>query len=79
VSFLAGEPDPDAIPRLEAARVSPERFVVAGREIYAWHPEGVGRSRLWTLLAGPKLGVTVTARNWTTVTNLLALAAEPES
>jgi uncharacterized protein (DUF1697 family) len=46
------------------------------REIYAWHPEGVARSKLWTLLAGRGLGVTATARNWTTVTNLLALADE---
>ena len=46
----------------------------SGREIYAWHPEGIGRSRLWTLLAGRGLGVTATARNWTTVTKLLELA-----
>jgi uncharacterized protein (DUF1697 family) len=73
-SFLAADPDPEALRKLEAA---PEQFVVAGREIYAWHPESVARSRLWTLLGGPKLGVTATARNWTTVTNLLALAVEP--
>jgi len=60
--------------RLEAAAVAPERLVVSGRELYAWHPEGIARSKLWALLAGRKLGVTATARNWTTVTNLLAMA-----
>jgi uncharacterized protein (DUF1697 family) len=74
VSFLAAEPDPEAVRKLAAAAVAPEEFVVMGREIYAWHPDGIGRSRLWALLAGRGLGVTATARNWTTVTNLLALA-----
>jgi uncharacterized protein (DUF1697 family) len=45
-----------------------------GREVYAWHPDGVGRSKLAVLLAGKGLGVTATARNWKTVTQLLALA-----
>ena len=51
-----------------------ERFVLSGREVYAWHPEGVARSKLWNMLAGKGLGVTATARNWTTVTKLLELA-----
>ena len=52
------------------------RFAVIGREIYAWHPDGVARSRLATLLAGRGLKVTATARNWTTVTALLSLTAD---
>ena len=76
VSFLAAEPDPDIAERLQAVTVEPERFVVVGREIYAWHPDGIGRSRLWALLAGRGLEVTSTARNWTTVTKLLAIANE---
>ncbi len=74
VSFLAGELPAEAERRLAAAVVAPERFVAGARELYAWHPEGVARSRLWTLLGGPRLGVTATARNWTTVTSLLELA-----
>jgi uncharacterized protein (DUF1697 family) len=74
VSFLAAEPDPEVVSKLAAEAVAPEQFVVIGREVYAWHPEGIGRSRLWAVLAGRGLGVTATARNWTTVTNLLAMA-----
>ena len=74
VSFLARKLDRKTIGRLEAAVVAGERLVVEGREIYAWHPTGVARSKLWTLLAGRDLGVTATARNWTTVTKLLELA-----
>ena len=76
VSFLAAKPGPDVKPKLAAAAVEPEQFVVSGREIYAWHPAGIARSKLWALLAGRDLGVTATSRNWTTVTKLLALAEE---
>jgi uncharacterized protein (DUF1697 family) len=74
VSFLSAKPSAEAMRKLEEAAAEQERVVLAGREIYAWHPEGIGRSRLWTLLAGRGLGVTATARNWTTVTKLLELA-----
>jgi uncharacterized protein (DUF1697 family) len=74
VSFLDAKPSRAVLSKLEAAVVPPEQFVAAGREIYAWHPSGVARSKLWALLAGRDLGVTATARNWTTVTKLLALA-----
>ena len=74
VSFLAEEPSTDLVERLAAAAVAPERFVAIGRELYSWTPEGIARSKLWARLAGRDLGVTATARNWTTVTALLALA-----
>src|SRR5439155_20453 len=71
VSFLEAELDAGTVRKLEEARVDSERLAVIGREVYAWHPEGAARSRLWNLLAGKALGVTATARNWTTVTKLL--------
>jgi len=76
VSFLAKKLDGDSMRKLEAAAVESERVVFSGREIYAWHPAGVARSRLWAALAGRSLGVSATARNWTTVTTLLAMAEE---
>lgn len=76
VSFLAAEPDPGVVRKLSAAATPQEQFVHIGRELYAWHPDGIGRSRLGALLAGRGLGVPATARNWATVTNLLALADE---
>jgi uncharacterized protein (DUF1697 family) len=76
VSFLARELDPEVAARIPAAAVAPEQVVVSGREVYAWHPDGVARSKLWAALAGRTLGVAATARNWTTVTSVLALADE---
>ena len=74
VSFLAQQPSRDVVKRLEALAAGRERLVAIGRELYAWHPAGVARSKLWAALAGPSLGVSATARNWTTVTKLLELA-----
>ena len=76
VSFLAGELSAASRRKLEEAVEEPEQLVVSGREIYGWHPKGVARSKLWGRLAGRGLGVTATARNWTTVTKLLELADE---
>jgi uncharacterized protein (DUF1697 family) len=74
VSFLESKPAPKLVRELEEVAVDREEVVGIGREIYAWHPEGVARSKLWARLAGKGLGVTATARNWTTVTKLLELA-----
>jgi uncharacterized protein (DUF1697 family) len=76
VSFCDGEPDPEAVARIAAAAAPSEKLVAIGRELYAWHPGGVGRSKMWTKLAGSGLGVRATARNWTTVTTLLEMAGD---
>jgi uncharacterized protein (DUF1697 family) len=76
VSFLEGKLDRKTEQNLAATAVDAERVVFDGREIYAWHPAGVARSKLWAALAGNKLGVHATARNWTTVTTLLEMANE---
>jgi uncharacterized protein (DUF1697 family) len=77
VSFLAKKPSAAVVKELASLAVGGEQLVHDGRELYAWHPNGVARSKLWAQLAGPKLGVTATARNWTTVTKLLELLDEP--
>jgi uncharacterized protein (DUF1697 family) len=76
VSFLEAAPKPAVVKALADAAVGDERFAHIGRELYAWHPDGIARSKLWARLASPNLGVTATARNWATVTALLALADE---
>jgi uncharacterized protein (DUF1697 family) len=74
VSFLDAKPSRAVVRRIEEAADPKERVVVDGREVYAWHPDTIARSKLWALLAGQDLGVTATARNWTTVQKLLELA-----
>jgi uncharacterized protein (DUF1697 family) len=76
VTFLAAELEPQRLLELRELATDSERVVAGGREVYAWHPDGVARSKLSTKLAGSALGVKATARNWTTVETLLAMASE---
>jgi uncharacterized protein (DUF1697 family) len=74
VSFLSHTLSAETVARLRELAAGSERLAVHGRELYAWHPDGVARSKLWNALAGTGLGVTATARNWRTVTTLAAMA-----
>ena len=76
VSFLAKKPTADVLRRADEVATARERVVAIGREIYAWHPDGAARSKLWAFLAGRHLGITATSRNWTTVTKLAELAQD---
>jgi uncharacterized protein (DUF1697 family) len=74
VTFLDSKLTAATLRELEAVAAPGEHVVARGREVYAWHPAGVARSKLWAKLAGKSLGVTGTSRNWTTVEALRALA-----
>ena len=74
VTFLREPLDPERAARLTAVDFSPERLAVHRRELYSWHPGGVGRSELAKQLSERSLGATATARNWNTLEQLLALA-----
>jgi uncharacterized protein (DUF1697 family) len=74
VTFLSDELNGDEVERLAALAGEAERVEVIGREVYAWHPDGVARSKLWARLGGKGLGVSATSRNWSTVTTLLEMA-----
>jgi uncharacterized protein (DUF1697 family) len=76
VYFLSGAPDAGGVRQIAAADIGAERFAVSGREIHTWHPGGIQHSPLARLLTEQRLGVGATARNWNTVTKLLALADE---
>ena len=73
VTFLSARLPAKSVRELEQLAAPEERVVVSGREVYAWHPKAIARSKLWSKLAGKTLGVTATSRNWATVEALLAL------
>ena len=74
VTFLERELDREAVDALESLASPSERVVALDREVYAWHPDGVARSRLWARLGAKRLGVVGTSRNWSTVMALLEMA-----
>ncbi len=76
VVFLAIAPTKAELAPLYAQDFSPERFHVAGKEIYAWYPNGQARSPLGGAIAGLPLRGAVTTRNWNTVLKLLEMLGE---
>lgn len=76
VVFLSGRPARGAQARLDPERSPPDRFSLEGREIFLHVPNGFGRSKLTIDYFERVLGVKATARNWKTVTKLLALAED---
>ncbi len=74
VSFLAGQAPAGTEQRLRALAAGAERVQVSGREIYAWHPDGIGRSKLANGLGVAAMGVVTTTRNFRTVCALAELA-----
>ena len=74
VTFLAAEPDREAVGRLEVPDRGDDEFEVAGREVYLYCPQGYGRTKLDNAFWERRLKVPATTRNWRTVDKLVELA-----
>lgn len=74
VAFLDREPDEKVGHLIDPRDFTPDRLQADGREIYLAYPNGSGRSKLNQGLLERRLGVSVTARNWRTVTNVAEMA-----
>ena len=80
VVFLPAKPNRaalQALGALQAEDLGDERLEVGAREVYAWCPGGVGRSRLMAALGTGTTTPGGTARNWRTVTALAEMAGPP--
>jgi uncharacterized protein (DUF1697 family) len=78
VTFLVGEPGPDAGIKLLALKGHPEELHLKGRELYIYFPNGIGNSKLPWSSVEKLLGTNGTARNWNSVTKMLQMAEELE-
>jgi uncharacterized protein (DUF1697 family) len=74
VIFLARQPKASAESAVDAAKHAPERFRIAGREVYLDLPSGHGTSKLVPAVVRA-VGVPATTRNWNTVTKLADLVS----
>jgi uncharacterized protein (DUF1697 family) len=82
---LSEPPGPELTAKLDAAVAQSaakglgDEIKVIGRTLYLHTPEGYGNSdlaaALMRIVSSPKAGTTGTARNWATMTKLLALCA----
>lgn len=74
VVFLSGPPPLDRLAALDPVAYAPDEFRAGEREIYAHFPGGMHDSKLAARFTDRWLGLTTSARNWNTVTKLLALS-----
>ena len=79
VTFLAAEPPQEAAKNLATYKDYPEELHLKGRELYIYFPNGAGKSKLPWSSVERLLKVTGTARNWNSVTKMLAMAEEMEA
>lgn len=68
-------PTQAGLARLREAITGPEVVEPGDRVLYAWYPDGQGRSKLTGAVIERCLGTRGTARNWNTVLKLRALSA----
>jgi uncharacterized protein (DUF1697 family) len=73
VIFMETSPTADRVADLDPDRSPPDSFEVRGREVFLSYPNGQGRSKLDLAYFERVLGVAGTARNWNTITKLLAM------
>ncbi len=78
VSFLASDPGDEARETVAAMKTAPEELRISGREMYTYFPDGMGKSKLSLPAIDRTLKTSSTARNWNSVTKLLAMAEELE-
>jgi uncharacterized protein (DUF1697 family) len=76
--FLDRDLDAATRARLLAIQTEREDVHLAGRELYVYFPDGMGRSKLWPAI-DKALRNAGTARNWNTVMKLLEMAEAVEA
>lgn len=79
ISFLAGEPDAEAVEKVRAIKAEPEELRIDGRELYIYFPNGMARPNLSMALVERTLKTPGTSRNWNTARKLLEMAEKLEA
>jgi len=74
VTFLSENLPAENIKKLNAVDYSPEEYIIDGRYIYLFVPNGYGKAKLNNNLFENKFKVFGTTRNWKTVNKLFELS-----
>jgi uncharacterized protein (DUF1697 family) len=75
VTFLPEAPAAAAVEGLPPVDDGPGEYLVRGRELYLWLPDGIANTPLAAWKWDRLLGVAGTGRNWNTVTRLGELSS----
>jgi uncharacterized protein (DUF1697 family) len=74
VIFLYEKPSEAQIEKVITVNYPPDRFIITGKEIFIYCPNGFGKSKIYTGFFENKMKVTGTGRNWNTINALLKIA-----
>jgi uncharacterized protein (DUF1697 family) len=75
VTFLDAVPKQELVAQLkEKAQFLPDEWIIDGKTIYLFCPEGYGKTKLNNNFFENKLKVTATTRNWKTVNELVSMS-----
>ncbi len=78
VLFFTDSLSPETRKQVEAIKVGPEEIHAFERELYIYFPNGQGQSKLSAAI-DKVMKKTGTARNWNSVTNMMAMAEKMET
>ncbi len=73
VTFLSAEPAKDSIEKIKDMNYMPDEFILTGKAIYLFCPNGYGNTKLNNNFFENKLKVAATTRNWKTVNELVSI------
>jgi uncharacterized protein (DUF1697 family) len=74
VIFLYEKPSESQIEKVKGINYPPDKFIISGKEIYIYCPNGFGKSKIYTGFFENKMKATGTGRNWNTINALLKIA-----
>lgn len=73
VTFLSDKPQKEHLEKMAAYQYKPDEYIIGGKEIFVFCPNGYGNTKLSNNFFESKLKVTATTRNWRTVNELLRI------
>lgn len=76
VTFFPEQPEKEHLKKIEGLLFLPDEFIVSGREVYLFCPNGYGRTKLTNQFFENKLKLTATTRNWKTIEMLLQMSCQ---
>jgi len=75
VTFLSEEPEKSNLDKANSYNYEPDRFIIIGKDVYVYCPNGYGITKINNAFFESKLKVSATTRNWKTVNELYKLSA----
>lgn len=76
VTFLSEKPEQTAIDKVKEGKYAEDEFIVIGKSVYLFCPNGYGNTKLTNTFFENKFKVTATTRNWKTITELVNIAEQ---